>query len=110
MRGLRPDLAIMDAPLIYHLPKFLFFLVIQGILIAVGVVATGASATPRMHACMRLLQSSTGAQTRCIPHVQLHTCFRFLSAITVATPALATAIGWSTALLKAAECTELLQI
>ncbi len=62
MRGLRPDLAIMDAPLIYHLPKFLFFLVIQGILIAVGVVATGASATPRMHACMRLLQSSTGAR------------------------------------------------
>ncbi len=38
MKGFRPDAIIMDAPRIYHLSKFLAFLVVEGVLIGVGVL------------------------------------------------------------------------
>lgn len=38
-KGQRPDAIIMDAPRIYHLPKLLFALGVEGMLVAIGVLA-----------------------------------------------------------------------
>jgi hypothetical protein len=39
MKGFRPDAIIMDAPRSYHLPKFIIFLGVEGLLIATAVLA-----------------------------------------------------------------------
>lgn len=38
MKGFRPDAIVMDAPRIYHLSKFLAFLVVEGMIIAIAVL------------------------------------------------------------------------
>lgn len=39
LQGYRPDSIIMDAPRIFHLPKLLPFAVVEGLIIAIGVIA-----------------------------------------------------------------------
>jgi hypothetical protein len=39
MEGYRPDAIVIDAPRSYHLPKFIVFLGVEGLLIATGVLA-----------------------------------------------------------------------
>lgn len=46
LQGWRPDSIIMDAPRIYHADKFLVFLGVEGLLIAIGVLSYSAQGRP----------------------------------------------------------------
>jgi len=39
LKGFRPDSIIMDAPRLYHMTKFIGFLIMEGLIIAVGTIA-----------------------------------------------------------------------
>ena len=52
----------MDAPLIYHLPKLLIFLIIEGAILAIGVIVTSVLTAPRIRSlyapCCKLTAGS----------------------------------------------------
>ena len=46
LKGWRPDSIIMDVPRLYHNDKFLVFLGVEGLLVAVGVLSYSAQGRP----------------------------------------------------------------
>jgi hypothetical protein len=62
LKGFRPDSIVMDAPLVYHICKLLFFLAIEAIILAVGIVAIRA--LPPSPNVLRLIDPS-GHQPYC---------------------------------------------
>lgn len=66
MDGFRPDAIVIDAPRFsrFHLPKFIVFLGVEGLLIATGVLAY-SEPVPKLCICSRFLKLLISCVLRC---------------------------------------------